>query len=102
MWRRKVADIAKDYRDITFAIVDEDDFADQFKEFGFDESGEELNIGCLNAHDKKYPMSPMDEFDSDEIREFINDFKKGKELLSRPRIYTSFGLQCIAITMQTE
>lgn len=78
MWRQKVIDIAKDYPDVTFAIADEDDMSDLFKGFGFEESGEEINIGILGEKDAKYPMPPMEEFDSDEIREFVDNFKNGK------------------------
>lgn len=62
---------------MTFAIIDEDDFPDKIKGFGFDESGEEMNIGILDKNNKKYAMEEMEEFDSNEIREFINKFNKG-------------------------
>ena len=77
MWRKKVADIAKDYRDMTFAVADEDEFGELMKEFGFDESGEDMNIGILGDKDRKFPMKEMDEFDSDDIREFLNKYKEG-------------------------
>ena len=59
-----------------FAIVDEDDFPEKVKSFGFDDSGEEMNIGILDK-EKKYSMEEMEEFDADDIREFINKFNKG-------------------------
>ena len=62
---------------MTFAVADEDDQKDVFKEFGFDESGEEINIGILGEKDKKYPMEPMDEYDADAVREFLASFKSG-------------------------
>ncbi|XP_074659107.1 putative protein disulfide-isomerase A4 isoform X2 [Tubulanus polymorphus] len=78
MWRKKFADIAKDYPKITFAIADEDGQSKLFKDLKLDESGEELNVGCLGNKDKKFPMEPMEEYDSDHIREFLTDFQKGK------------------------
>lgn len=46
--------------------------------FGFDDSGEDVNIGILGEKDIKYPMPPMDEFDEDEILEFLDKFMKGE------------------------
>ena len=77
MWRLKLAAIANQNKDLSFAIADEDDMGDLFKRFGFDESGEEINIGILADKDARYPMPPMDEFDADEIVEFLNNYKNG-------------------------
>nr|KAG5714340.1 hypothetical protein BaRGS_018557 [Batillaria attramentaria] len=77
LWRRKLVEIAKDYKDITFAIADEEHNSQLFKDFGLEESGEEINLGIV-ADGKKYPMEPMEEYDEDHIREFLNQFKKGK------------------------
>ena len=76
-WRNKIVEIAKDYPDMTFAIVDEDDFPEMIKGFGFEDSGEEMNVGIMDKYNRKYPMEEMEEFDADEIREFINKYKKG-------------------------
>jgi len=78
LWRRKFAEIAHDYPDLTFAVADEDDQLQLFSEFGFLESGEEFNIGILGDKSAKYPMAPMEEYDPAAIREFINNFKEGK------------------------
>ena len=48
-----------------------------FQNFGFEESGEEINIGILDAKDRKFPMEPMDSFDSDDVRQFLKDYEKG-------------------------
>lgn len=78
LWRQKVANIAKDYKDIKFAIANEEDYmTTMMKEVGLEDSPEEFNIGCVRDG-KKYRMEPMDEFDEDEIREFLNKLKKGK------------------------
>lgn len=76
MWRKKIASIAKDFRNITFAVVDEEKNMQMLKELGLEDSSEEINIGIL-ANGKKYPMEPMEEFDPDEVREFLNQFLKG-------------------------
>ena len=78
LWRRKVADIAKDYKDIKFAIADDEEYmASAMKDFGLDDTGEEFNIGCYKDG-KKYGMPPMEEYDSNEIRDFLDRLKKGR------------------------
>ncbi|KAF5893966.1 protein disulfide-isomerase A4-like, partial [Clarias magur] len=74
-WRSKVLEVAKDFPEYTFAIADEEDYADELKSFGLSESGEEVNVGILGESGKKYAMEP-EEFDSDVLREFVLAFKK--------------------------
>uniref|UniRef100_A0A672GGU9 Protein disulfide-isomerase A4 n=1 Tax=Salarias fasciatus TaxID=181472 RepID=A0A672GGU9_SALFA len=76
-WRSKVLEVAKDFPEYTFAIADEEDYADELKSLGLSESGEEVNAGIMAEGGKKYAMEP-DEFDSDVLREFVMAFKKGK------------------------
>ncbi|KAL3831563.1 hypothetical protein ACJMK2_023302 [Sinanodonta woodiana] len=79
LWRNKIAGIANKYKnDITFAVADEEKFKHLVEEFGLDDSGEELNIGCYGKDGKRYPMEPMEEFESDEVREFLDKLIKGK------------------------
>ncbi|XP_064647427.1 protein disulfide-isomerase A4-like isoform X2 [Lineus longissimus] len=79
LWRLKIAEIAKDFRDITFAVADEDGMSTMFRDFKFDDSGEDMNIGCFDEKEKKYPMAPMEDgFDSSEIRAFLKKFKDGE------------------------
>lgn len=57
LWRNKVAAVAKDYKDVKFAIANEDEYITSLmKEFGLEESGEEFNIGCFKEM-KKYRYS---------------------------------------------
>lgn len=78
LWRKKVANVAKDYKDIKFAIANEEDYiGTMMKEVGLDDSSEEFNIGCVR-NSKKYRMEPMDEYEEDDVREFLNKLKKGK------------------------
>lgn len=78
LWRTKIAKIAKDFDNITFAIADEENFKNMLEEFGLGDSPEEINIGCHSMDGKRYPMEPMEEFDSEEIQEFLQKFMKGK------------------------
>lgn len=74
LWRNKIARIAAEYREITFAIVNEEDYPNLMGDFGFDDSGEEMNIGILTGT-KRFSMEPMEEFDSGEVRKFLSDFR---------------------------
>ncbi|XP_035268296.1 protein disulfide-isomerase A4-like [Anguilla anguilla] len=76
-WRNKVLEVAKDFPEYTFAIADEEDYADELKGLGLSESGEEVNVGILGEGGKRFAMEP-EEFDSDVLREFVVAFKKGK------------------------
>ncbi|XP_046335871.2 protein disulfide-isomerase A4-like [Haliotis rufescens] len=79
IWRRKMADIAKDYKnEIYFVIANEESNDALIKDFQFEESGEEMNIGIVDGKQKKYPMETFEDFDADDIREFLNNYKKGK------------------------
>lgn len=76
-WRSKVLDVAKDFPEYTFAIADEEDYAEELKSLGLSESGEEVNVGILADGGKKFAMEP-EEFDSEVLRDFVVAFKKGK------------------------
>lgn len=71
--------MARDFPEYTFAIGDEEDYAEELKSLGLSESGEEVNVGILADGGKKFAMEP-DEFDSDVLREFVMAFKKGTVL----------------------
>ncbi|XP_076467812.1 protein disulfide-isomerase A4-like [Babylonia areolata] len=77
MWRNKIAEIAKDYKGIRFAVANDENNEHLLKDFGLEDSAEEMNIGII-ANGKKYPMEAMEEFDADHIREFLDQFIKGK------------------------
>ncbi|XP_024135788.1 protein disulfide-isomerase A4 [Oryzias melastigma] len=76
-WRSKVLEVAKDFPEYTFAIADEEDYADELKSLGLSESGEEVNAGIMAEGGKKFAMEP-DDFDSEVLRDFVVAFKKGK------------------------
>ena len=48
------------------------------KEFGLEESGEDVNVGCFDKDGLKYRMDEDDEFNSDSFADFIDQFSKGK------------------------
>nr|AXL95384.1 protein disulfide isomerase [Conus ermineus] len=77
LWRHKIAEIAKDYKEIKFAVASDESNDYLLKQFGLEYSGEEMSVGII-ADGKKYPMEAMEEFDSDQIREFLDEFRKGK------------------------
>ncbi|XP_054621670.1 protein disulfide-isomerase A4 [Dunckerocampus dactyliophorus] len=76
-WRSKVLEVAQDFPEYTFAIADEEDYAEELKGLGLSESGEEVNVGVLSEGGKKFAMEP-EEFDADVLRDFVTAFKKGK------------------------
>ncbi|XP_062572730.1 protein disulfide-isomerase A4-like, partial [Saccostrea cucullata] len=78
LWRNKVAKIANNHKEVKFAIADEDEHSHLIAEFGLDDSGEEINIACYGPDGKKYPMEPMEEWEDDDVEEFITKMKKGK------------------------
>uniref|UniRef100_A0A1I8EAK4 protein disulfide-isomerase n=1 Tax=Wuchereria bancrofti TaxID=6293 RepID=A0A1I8EAK4_WUCBA len=73
-WRKKVLDIANEYRKdkYHFAISDENEFADELTAVGLGDSGLEHNVLVFGYDGKKYPMRP-NEFD-DELPENLQAF----------------------------
>ena len=81
-----MVEVANDYRDITFAIADEEQYSDRLKDFGLDDSGEDVNVGLLDEKDRKYKMD--DEFSEDSLRDFLDSYKNGQ-------YYMQFSLYAI-------
>lgn len=78
-WRNKILQVANKYKDkYTFAIADEEKMAQLLKEFGLEESGEDVNVGCFDANGVKYRMEDDEEFTSESFEEFISRLLKGK------------------------
>lgn len=73
--------MASEHRDITFAIADEAEFENDLKEFGLDDSGEEISVGCFDDLNRRYRMEPDEEFSEDSLRDFVEQFKEGKPVL---------------------
>jgi len=81
-WRLKFAKIASKFPDMTFAVADEEENNELLKEFNFDESSEEINVGIIDSKQRKFAMKPMEEFDSDEIISFLKKYNKGRQILT--------------------
>lgn len=75
-WRKKILEVAKDYRDITFAIADENSFSDELKQLGLDDAGGDVAVGIWADKNTKYRMEE-DELDEDTLTEFVDAFKAG-------------------------
>lgn len=58
-------------------VADDDANKEIFNEFGFDDSGEEVNVGIISKDGRKFPMKPMEEFDVKEVLNFIIKFNQG-------------------------
>lgn len=69
--------MVNDYCDIIFVIVSESDFEKELKDFGLDDFGEEINVGCFDDKNRKYRMELDEEFDEDSFCEFVENFKNG-------------------------
>lgn len=63
-------------------MADDEQNAKEMEELGLGDSGEELNVGLYGADNKKYFMQPTEEYESDELVEFLNNYKKGLYLTS--------------------
>ena len=75
-WREKVLRVAKEYPDILFAVADEESCGEKLKEFGLAESGEDVNVGLYDEHNRKFAMVD-EEFSEDALKEFIDSWKEG-------------------------
>ncbi|CAL4173797.1 unnamed protein product [Meganyctiphanes norvegica] len=75
--RKIILPVADKFRDFTFAICNEEEFDEEIKSLGLEDSGEDVNAAIFT--DKlKYPMEPEDDFEGETLEEFITKFKKGK------------------------
>jgi hypothetical protein len=78
-WRSKILKIAQNYKDqYTFAIADEQKMSSLLKEFGLEESDEDVNVGCYDSQGLKYRMNDDDEFTTESLEEFIRRLSNGK------------------------
>nr|XP_002130820.1 protein disulfide-isomerase A4-like isoform X1 [Ciona intestinalis] len=78
VWRNKVLEVANQFKKVTFAIANEEDFQEELKRVGLEDSPEEINVIAYDDEDRKYPMEPNEEFDAEVLQEFVEDFLAGK------------------------
>ena len=77
--RKKILDIAKHFVDsnLKFAIANEDEFEDEIKSLGLEDSGSDVNVACFTDK-QKFRMEPVDDFESSDLSNFIEDLRTGK------------------------
>lgn len=52
--------------------------AAELKRVGLEDSPEDINVVIYDEDEKRYPMEPSEEFDSDVLSEFVSEFKAGE------------------------
>ena len=55
----------------------EEEYAEEIKSLGFEDSGADVNIGCFSEK-QKFRMKVTDEFEPEDLGEFIEDLRLGK------------------------
>jgi len=77
--RKKILDIAKHFVDsnLKFAIANEDEYEDEIKSLGLEDSGSDVNVACFTDK-QKFRMEPVDDFESSDLSNFIEDLRTGK------------------------
>lgn len=77
--RKKVLEVAKNFvgSNLRFAISNEEEFEDEIKSLGFEDSGEDVNVGCFTEK-QKFRMPPVSEFEAEDLAQFIEDLRSGK------------------------
>ena len=77
-WRGKVLEVAQDHPDITFAIGKEEDFVNELKQLGLEESAEEINVALFDEKGLKYKMDSDEDFGVGALEEFIEAYQNGE------------------------
>lgn len=77
--RKKIVEAAKGFvgSNLKFAISNEEEFEDEVKALGFEDSGEDVNVGCFTEK-QKFRMKSVEEFETEDLGEFIEDLRTGK------------------------
>jgi len=77
--RKKIVEIAKHFTDsnLKFAISNEDEYEDELKSLGLEDSGADVNVACYTDK-QKFRMEPVDDFESSDLAQFIEDLRTGK------------------------
>ena len=68
-------DFIFDYHEFYFS--NEEEYAEEIKSLGFEDSGADVNIGCFSEK-QKFRMKVTDEFEPEDLGEFIEDLRLGK------------------------
>jgi len=77
--RNKIVEIAKHFKEsnLRFAISNEDEFEDEVKSLGLEDSGADVNIGCYTDK-QKFRMPIADDFESTDLANFLENLRQGK------------------------
>jgi len=77
--RKKIVEIAKHFTEsnLRFAISNEDEFEDELKALGLEDSGADVNVACYTDK-QKFRMEPVDDFETSDLATFIEDLRNGK------------------------
>ena len=77
--RKKIVEIARHFTEsnLRFAISNEDEFEDELKSIGLEDSGADVNVACYTEK-QKFRMEPVDDFDTSDLATFIEDLRNGK------------------------
>merc|ERR1712130_912931 len=77
--RKKIVEIAKHFVDsyLKFAISNEDEYEDELKSLGLEDSGADVNVACYTDK-QKFRMEPVDDFESSDLAKFVEDLRTGK------------------------
>jgi len=76
--RKKIVEIAKHFTDsnLRFAISNEDEYEEELKSLGLEDSGADVNVACYTDK-QKFRMEPVDDFESSDLAKFIEDLRTG-------------------------
>lgn len=51
---------------LKFAVSSEEEFADEIKNLGFEDTGEDVSVGCFTEK-QKFRMKPTEEFETEDL-----------------------------------
>eukprot|EP00088_Acartia_fossae_P059160 TRINITY_DN6994_c0_g1_i2.p1 TRINITY_DN6994_c0_g1~~TRINITY_DN6994_c0_g1_i2.p1 ORF type:complete len:684 (+),score=152.98 TRINITY_DN6994_c0_g1_i2:49-2100(+) len=77
--REKVLAVAKHFRNSTlsFCISNEEEFTDELKALGLEDSGAEVNVAAYSEK-QKFRLEPEDDFDAEILGNFVEGLRTGK------------------------
>merc|ERR1712117_482527 len=77
--RNKIVEVAKKFvgSNLKFAISNEEEYEEEIKKLGFEDSGADVNVGCYSEK-QKFRMKVTDEFEDEDLAEFIEELRTGK------------------------
>lgn len=78
-WRAKMLKTASNFKNrCTFVIADEHKMSSILKDFGLEDTGADVNVGCYDFVGYKYRMDDKDEFTAESFEKFVDRLDKGR------------------------